>query len=73
MLPRIYCFEVMDVSEPCVSGEQLVFLASALAAAIARECSLNDLILLGGFFNLLGDSLDIIAAQRSACGPDENA
>ena len=42
---------------------------SALACAIAQQIeNTDDLVLLGALFTQLGDTLDTIAAARSACG-----
>mgnify|MGYP000934988263 FL=1 len=52
----------------CSSGNNLVVLASSLAIAMSKYLSLNELNILGNFFNALGDNLSMIASQQEACG-----
>ena len=48
--------------------EPLPVAVSALASAIAAECSDNEIALLFAFFVQLGDSLALILAQRACAG-----
>ncbi|WRS28730.1 DUF6774 domain-containing protein [Oscillospiraceae bacterium MB08-C2-2] len=51
----------------CVSGERLAYLATTFAVAIAQDLDMDDVNILSSFFSAIGDSLGIIASQRSAC------
>lgn len=52
-------------------GEGLVLLAALVAFQLAQGRSADQLALIGAFFNVLGDDLTLMAAQRSmpACAP----
>lgn len=54
-------------------GEGLVLLATLVAFQLAQGRSADQLALIGAFFNVLGDDLALIAAQRSmpACSPED--
>lgn len=56
---------------PSASGEELVYLASTLAIAIAKGLDADTVNTLSSFFNVIGDSLGVIAAQRKAYTPNE--
>lgn len=54
-------------------GEGLVLLAALVAFQLAQGRSADQLALIGAFFNVLGDDLTLMAAQRSmpGCSPGE--
>ena len=57
----------------CIPGGQLAYAAATLAIAIAKEVEDNDdLNILSSLFNVIGDNLALIAAQRQACVPDNS-
>ncbi len=53
-----------------LSGEKIAYLAATAAVAISEELDINDLNILSNFFNAVGDSLGVIAAQQAACAAD---
>lgn len=70
---HIFVSEVVPMSGPLrISGEELVYLASTLAIAISKELNADTVNILSNFFNAVGDSLGIIAAQRAACSSSKN-
>ena len=56
----------------CCGGEQLAATITALASVIASDKSIQQLDLLAIAFNMLGDAIGVIAAQRSLCQPDSS-
>ncbi len=56
----------------CLSGCELVTLASTLSCIIAKNLSLDDINILAGFLSSLGDNLATIAAVESACEDSVN-
>jgi hypothetical protein len=48
-----------------IPPEQLSILASSIAAAVSKELSGEDALLLGSFISTIGGSLQLIGAQRS--------
>lgn len=57
----------------CIPGGQLAFTATAIAIAIAKEVEDNDdLNILASLFNVVGDNLALIAAQRQACDSSDS-
>lgn len=51
----------------CLSGDKLAYLAATAAVSLSQEFDLEDVNILSSFFNAVGDSLGIIAAQKEAC------
>lgn len=51
----------------CLSGDKLAYLATTAAIALSQEFDADDINILSSFFNAVGDSLGIIAAQQAAC------
>lgn len=55
-----------------MDGCSLNMTISALACAIAKDKSIDELNLLGAFFSQLGDSLETIAAANDICSNYDN-
>ncbi len=51
----------------CCGGVETAAAVTALAAAIAEGKNIAELNLLATAFNMLGDALGVIAAQRALC------
>ena len=51
----------------CCGGVETAAAVTALAAAISEGKSMAELNLLAIAFNMLGDALGVIAAQRALC------
>lgn len=56
----------------CISGGELVGLASAAAIAMSKQFDDDDLNILSNFYSALGSNLGVIAAQREACSKDDS-
>lgn len=61
-MTRIQWYEVIPLN-PC----ELTLSVTALANAIAKDLSNDDVALLGSIFLQLGDTLTTISLQRSLC------
>lgn len=55
------------MSDCCVPGENLAYLAATTAAFLSNSLNANEINVLSSFLNAVADSLDLIAAQRLAC------
>ena len=51
----------------CLSGCELVTLASTLSCFIAQNLSPDDIGTLGNFFSAIGANLSVIADMQSSC------
>lgn len=48
-----------------ISGQDLNLIGAALANEISKGKTADELNLLGAFFNLVGDAISVISAQKS--------
>ena len=51
----------------CLSGCELVTLASTLSCIISKNLNTDDMSILASFLSALGDNLATIAAVQSTC------
>lgn len=55
------------MSDCCVPGENLAYLAATTAVFLSNSLNANEIDVLSNFLDAVADSLELIAAQRSAC------
>ncbi|MFT3951618.1 MAG: hypothetical protein QM689_06730 [Oscillospiraceae bacterium] len=58
--------------ECCASGEELAMLASSIAVALAKDKTLDELVVLHYLVKAVDENLDLIAAQRALCKKKQN-
>jgi len=58
----------MIIGDEGLSGEEIVALAAASAAALAKDIANAQISVLGDFFSTLGSSLTTIADRRTQQG-----
>lgn len=51
----------------CASGQQLAFLATTIASALTCNMEVDDIDVLGNLFQTIGQSMSLIASQKSRC------
>lgn len=65
-----------NLNQQCLNnfeGNEIILYASIFSIIISQNLNLNEMNILGNFFQAIGQNLEVLAAYLSACAPNNSS